>query len=73
MQNKLFDVTNVDGVTTPVRVALILEGSHVLNAQGVWVSSRGSEWVSLVRRTSAGVKSQYYASLAELFDGLLNR
>jgi type III restriction enzyme len=72
VQNKLFDVTGVPGVTTPVRVALILEGEHVLNQYGQWISSKKDEGVfTLVRRMTTGVKSQPFSSLTKLFDSLL--
>ena len=38
--NKLFSVTGVPGVSVPVHIALILEGSHTLTAQEKWVSDK---------------------------------
>ncbi len=72
IQNKLLDIA-VDGVTMPVRVALILEGAHVLTAQGSWVSSKKDDGFTLVRRTSAGVKSQRFSSISELLSKLTTK
>lgn len=70
-QNKLFDVTGVTGVSTPVRVALILQGSCTLTTQGVWVSDKKAAGFTLVRRIGAAVKTKPSMNLTDLIESFL--
>lgn len=70
VQNKLFDVTGVPSVTIPVRVALILEGSHTLTAGEKWVSDKKAAGFTLIRRTTK-VTTKWSLNLADLIDSLL--
>lgn len=72
IQNKLFDVMNVEGVSSPVRVALILSGMHELTTQGAWINSKQDGGYTLIRRTSAGVKSTKFAELSDLLGNLVS-
>lgn len=72
VQNKLYDVTGVEGVTVPLRVALILEGTYTVNPQGGWVNSKKEGGYTLVRRTTAGVKAQPFSDLTPLLETLVN-
>lgn len=71
VQTKLFDVMGVEGVATPVRVALVLDGAYDINKQGHWSGGRKEGGFTLVRRTSAGVKSPKFGSLSELLRSLI--
>lgn len=65
-QRKLFDVTDVAGVTTPVRVALILQGNWTVSSDGNWSSSNKKDGFTLARRLSGNVKAQPFANLNAL-------
>jgi type III restriction enzyme len=69
--NKLFSVTGVPGVSISVHVALILEGSHTLTAQEKWVSDKKTAGFTLIRRTTAGVKTKSSLKLADLIESLV--
>lgn len=71
VQNKLFDVTGVSGVSIPVRVALLLEGSHTLTAQGTWVSDKKAAGFTLARRIGSSVKTKPLHSLADLVESMM--
>ncbi len=70
VQNKLFDVTGVSGVSIPVRVALLLEGDHKLTAQDKWVSDKKAAGFTLARRIGTTVKTKSSMNLADLIESL---
>ncbi|MGI4789341.1 MAG: DEAD/DEAH box helicase family protein [Janthinobacterium lividum] len=70
-QNKLLDLTGISGVSIPVRVALILEGSCTLTAQGTWVNDKKAAGFTLVRRIGATVKTKSSLSLTDLIESLI--
>jgi len=65
-QQKLFDVTDVGGVQTPVRVALVLQGDWSVSNEGKWSRGANKESFTLARRMSGGVKAQPFSSLMAL-------
>lgn len=71
VQSKLFDVTGVPGVQIPVRVALVLEGDHKLTAQEKWISDKKASGFTLIRRTTAGVRTKTSLSLVDLIESLV--
>ena len=72
VQNKLYDVTGVVGVSIPVKVALILEGAHDITTEGVWKSSKKEGGYTLVRRTTAGVRTRQSQDLRELLAAMID-
>lgn len=71
IQTKLFDVTAISGVSTPVRVALLLEGSCTSTTPGAWSSDKKAGGFTLVRRIGNTVKAQPSASLSDLIESLI--
>lgn len=71
VQNKLFDVTGVSGVSIPVRVVLLLKGSCTLTVQGTWASDSKAAGFTLVRRIGNSVKTKPSLNLTDLIESLL--
>ena len=71
-QTKLFDVANIPNLSTPVRIALILEGRHIYDtSSGKWTSDKKSPGhYTLVRRTYQ-IRTQEFDNLPALMQALL--
>lgn len=53
---KLIDMSGVEGLSIPIKIALILEGQYTLNANNAPVKE-GKDGYTLIRKTSAGVRA----------------
>jgi type III restriction enzyme len=62
---KLLDLSDIKGLTKPVRVAFVLEGSYIVDKQGAFIR-HSKVGMTLVRKTSRGVRSQPFDKLSEL-------
>ncbi len=66
---KLLGLSGIVGMPQPMRVALVLEGHYALGA-GESVNKRGTDGVTLIRRTTTGPKATPFAALSELMFAL---
>ncbi|HJP90926.1 MAG TPA: DEAD/DEAH box helicase family protein [Pyrinomonadaceae bacterium] len=62
---KLLDFSGVKNLTTPIKVAFVLEGSFVADRQGSW-SKTGTQGFTLVRKSTTGPKGYPYSDLRRL-------
>ena len=67
---KLLDMTGIEGLDIPIRVALVLEGSYVINPQGTF-SRNNKEGFTLIRRTTTGPKAVMYQNMAPMMQDLV--
>ncbi len=66
---KLLDLGAVAGLNVPIRVAVVLEGSYVLNASGS-PTKNGKDGVTLLKKTSAGTKALHFSTVHDLVKAL---
>ena len=69
---KLLDISSVTGVSTPIHITLVLEGSYSLGTEGRWAKT-GKEGFTLVKRTSIGPRAFPFTSLGTLMEELLKK
>jgi hypothetical protein len=67
---KLLDLSNVQGMRNEVKVALVLEGSYVMEG-GTFVKTAGRGGYTLIRRRTTGPRADPFTSLAALFKALV--
>jgi type III restriction enzyme len=66
---KLLDLSSIEGLTKPIRIAFVLEGSYVLDTQGSW-SKTGREGYTLVKKTTTGPKARAFTQVQPLVEAL---
>lgn len=69
IRNKLMGVSDVDGLQLKIRVALILEGEHVLGANDR-PHPRSKDGCTLIFKRNVGVRAKHFASPEELVESL---
>ena len=69
IRNKLMGISDVDDMPIKIRVALILEGEHVLGADGR-PRPRSSNGCTLITKRNVGIRARHFTSPNELVKSL---
>lgn len=69
--HKLLDLGSLKGISPTIRVAFILEGSYIIDQQGMF-SKTGKQGFTLVRKPGTKAKATPFSTLKSLVQELLS-